>query len=991
MTRTHSALFTLCLSALVAIGLTVATVQAADVVPNEVQMPGTQPNEVGNLESPDRCDNCHAGYNDLAPENEPATGWRGAAMGNAGRDPVFWATLGVAEQDFDGAGDLCIRCHSAGGWYGGRSTPTDGSGLAASDDNGVDCDTCHTMTNQNNSDPLLQGVMNSPFIANCSDDPIDPDGTCQSLTEGYYGSGMLSLWGSSDKLGPYSDAAARHQFLQSQFHRSVDFCGSCHDVSNPVVGDLAPNNGTQTGAPAVVSSGANLGGPVTDKAAFNNPPYAYGIVERTFSEYKASAFPTTPVSEFTNLPPDLQVAGGSLEVTYQAALQAGKGGDYEDGTTRFFSCQSCHMRPVVGNGCNKNGAPLRSDLPMHDQTGGNYWFANMTQYQDSKGTLRLGGGLSGNQILALDLGQQRAVNHLQQAASLTVNSNTLKVVNLTGHKLISGYPEGRRMWLNIKWYDTNNVLIREDGAYGPLLDDNGQPVKVNNPAGGQVQVESILNLNDPNLKIYEAHYAVTKDWATTIQTLHGDNFVLSYDRLTGAVECTVSDFISGIKPACSGDHHDTFHFALNNYVASDNRIPPYGMSYDIARKRNALPVPANQYGGGASGSTYNYWDEIDLNALKPAGAVYATIDLLYQGTSWEYIQFLWKGNNGSNAFLGQEGVNMLDAWINAEVPVAMEVAGDRKMVPPVVMASASWGTPPTGNVPPVAVDDSYTTAQDTPLSVPAAGVLANDSDTDGDPLTAVLVPNGTAGSVTLNADGSFTYTPAPGFTGDDHFTYQASDGTALSNLATVNITVTATGGNTAPVANDDSYSTSQDTALTITAPGVLLNDTDADGDPLTAAQLSSAGNGLASLNTDGSFSYTPNAGFTGTDSFTYEARDNNGGVSASATVTISVTGTMACGDYPDKGSCQNDPTCEWQGNPKNGSCVDAAVCTPTEPTEVSCNDGADNDCDGAIDCADSDCSGDPACQQVDCSTFSDKNSCNAQTACHWDNKSRTCL
>jgi hypothetical protein len=152
-----------------------STLRAADIVPNEVQMPGTQPNEVGNFESPDKCDNCHAGYNNLDPGAEPATGWRGAAMGNAGRDPVFWATLAIAEQDFDGAGDLCIRCHSAGGWYGGRSTPTDGSGLAASDDNGIDCDTCHASTNTDNSDPLLQGVMNSPFIANCEPDPAVPD------------------------------------------------------------------------------------------------------------------------------------------------------------------------------------------------------------------------------------------------------------------------------------------------------------------------------------------------------------------------------------------------------------------------------------------------------------------------------------------------------------------------------------------------------------------------------------------------------------------------------------------------------------------------------------------------------------------------------------------------------------------------------------------------------------------------------------------------
>ncbi|HKJ19486.1 MAG TPA: hypothetical protein VJ993_02380, partial [Woeseiaceae bacterium] len=67
-------------------------VQAAEVVPTEIEQPGTQPQEAGNFETPDRCDNCHAGYDDLEPENEPATGWRGAAMGNAGRDPIFWAT-----------------------------------------------------------------------------------------------------------------------------------------------------------------------------------------------------------------------------------------------------------------------------------------------------------------------------------------------------------------------------------------------------------------------------------------------------------------------------------------------------------------------------------------------------------------------------------------------------------------------------------------------------------------------------------------------------------------------------------------------------------------------------------------------------------------------------------------------------------------------------------------------------------------------------------
>ena len=103
------------LLASMASALYISKVNAADVVPPEIQMPGTQPNEVS-LEDPGRCDNCHAGYNDLDPGAEPATGWMGGAMGNAGRDPVFWATLAVAEQDFDGSGDLCIRCHTPGGW-----------------------------------------------------------------------------------------------------------------------------------------------------------------------------------------------------------------------------------------------------------------------------------------------------------------------------------------------------------------------------------------------------------------------------------------------------------------------------------------------------------------------------------------------------------------------------------------------------------------------------------------------------------------------------------------------------------------------------------------------------------------------------------------------------------------------------------------------------------------------------------------------------------
>jgi hypothetical protein len=163
-----------CLKLMVVSLLLAASAHAADIVPTDIQMPGTQPGEVAGFEAPDKCANCHAGYNDAntigEPQDEPVTGWRGGAMGNAGRDAIFWATVAVSEQDFDGSGDLCIRCHSTGGWYDERSTPTDGSGLAVSDDDGVDCDACHSMTNPDNTEHL--GVMISPFTANCSDDPI---------------------------------------------------------------------------------------------------------------------------------------------------------------------------------------------------------------------------------------------------------------------------------------------------------------------------------------------------------------------------------------------------------------------------------------------------------------------------------------------------------------------------------------------------------------------------------------------------------------------------------------------------------------------------------------------------------------------------------------------------------------------------------------------------------------------------------------------------
>jgi len=196
------------------------------------------------------------------------------------------------------------------------------------------------------------------------------------------------------------------------------------------------------------------------------------------------------------------------------------------------------------------------------------------------------------------------------------------------------------------------------------------------------------------------------------------------------------------------------------------------------------------------------------------------------------------------------------------------------------------------NNPPVTADDAYATDEDTQLVVAAPGVLGNDSDADGDSLTAVLQGGPADGSVNFNANGGFTYTPDSGFSGMDSFTYQASDG-HLSATATVTITVNAA-GNVPPVAADDAYATDEDTQLVVAAPGVLGNDTDADGDSLTAVLQTGPADGSVNFNANGGFTYTPDTGFSGTDSFTYRA--NDGLVDSSvATVTITVN---AAGNVP---------------------------------------------------------------------------------------------
>jgi VCBS repeat-containing protein len=242
--------------------------------------------------------------------------------------------------------------------------------------------------------------------------------------------------------------------------------------------------------------------------------------------------------------------------------------------------------------------------------------------------------------------------------------------------------------------------------------------------------------------------------------------------------------------------------------------------------------------------------------------------------------------------------------------------------------SISGQLPELMNDPPVAVSHTAITDEDTPVIVAAPGVLNNDSDPDvGDTLTVTAVnTSGTIGAVTAwDADGSFTYEPngqfeylQAGNSTTDSFTYTISDGNGGTDTATVTITIN--GVNDPPIAVSDAAITDEDTPVSVSAPGVLKNDSDPDvGDTLTVTTLSRVYNSVIGVAVtawrDGSFTYDPNgqfeylqAGSSTTDFFAYTVSDGNGG-SDTATVTITINGVN---DAPTSISLDNSSVAENQ-------------------------------------------------------------------------------
>lgn len=494
---------------------------AVGVLPTTLRdfdLPGTQPTHVNMLDEPAVCATCHADYD---PNTEPYFNWRGSMMSYSGIDPLWKAAVARANMDAPESGDLCIRCHVASGWLAGRSHPTDGSALTEADSkSGVSCAVCHSIVN-----PFYQPGVSPPedagILANLA--AVPPDlGDAQYVIEEQ----------SFRFRGPFDDTACAHEFLPSPFHTQSAMCGTCHDVSNPVLA-----RDPQTGQITIT----------TFDQANSNPSRAHMAAEqRTYSEWLHSAF-NTPQGVHA---PEF---GGNLTIVR--------------------SCQDCHMRDVTGRGCFFEIAPIRTNLPLHDLSGANTFMLSVMDDVLAPDDPELN-------IPAINAGIQRARYMLQNAARMSLSRQTgqlkVRIENRTGHKLPTGYPEGRRMWINVRYFDAANQLVGESGAY---------------------DVNTAVLTNDPAIKVYEAHHVVGAEVAAA----------------TGVPEGT------------------RFRLALASRFDKDNRIPPLGFTNAAYQTFGAAPVGAT-YADGQN------WDDT-FYAIPPT-AVRADVRLLYQSVSKEYAEFI---------------------------------------------------------------------------------------------------------------------------------------------------------------------------------------------------------------------------------------------------------------------------------------------------------------------------------------------------------------
>lgn len=305
----------------------------------------------------------------------------------------------------------------------------------------------------------------------------------------------------------------------------------------------------------------NVSNPTQAADVNTQPPHAFGGIERTYSEWALSDF-----------------------------AKRGEAG----------SCQACHYPAVRGGGyASRFGDVRREHFVEHGPPGGSTWV------QDVTWLLWEGKDMDRR---ALENSKERARRLLRTAALLELTfpdpgRARLRITNLTGHKLPTGYPEGRRMWVNARFLDAAGRVVKEIGRYGE---------KDDTILGESVKAPTLLDPEET--RIYECLPAISEAQAKK----HGKS------------------------PGPS------FHFVLNDVVAKDNRIPPEGFSNQAFAEQLCEPV-------GAEYADRQHWDDVDLPL--PDGTARVAIRLMYQSASWEYIKFLVEENKTDDW-----GKRLYEAW-----------------------------------------------------------------------------------------------------------------------------------------------------------------------------------------------------------------------------------------------------------------------------------------------------------------------------------------
>jgi len=458
----------------------------------------------------DNCKFCHGNYDETV---EPYSLWRTSLMAQSARDPMFWACLSVSEQEAPGVGASCLRCHTPGAFLAGRvATPGGSSGalIAGDDFDGVTCNFCHRMVDPI-ADPAnpaadtailasLAAVGRLPQDFHNGHYVVDPE----DVRRGPYDLGRFFNW---------------HPFAQSPFHRDSALCGTCHDNSNALF--------TRVGGPVPSPSDTY----VLDPLGLENTARKHDLFpqQRTYSEWTQSAFAQGPI--------DL-------------------GGKFGGVKPLVASCQDCHLPDANDIGCNPVFGPeLRPDMPLHALSGANTWVLDAVLALDAETdpAKRLWDPTENSGLDADDVAgaKKRNGRMLRDAAELAAGvapggDLVVRVTNDTGHKLPTGFAEGRRMWLEVRYTDAAGNLVDVRGAYDPVA----------------------ATLDSATTKVWEIQLGV--DAAAS--------------AATGAPE----------GPG--------FHYVLSNVIEKDNRIPPRGFTNAGFASVQAHPV-------GATYADGQYWDD----------------------------------------------------------------------------------------------------------------------------------------------------------------------------------------------------------------------------------------------------------------------------------------------------------------------------------------------------------------------------------------------